>query len=681
MARNILTLYRQRFYAKHPQWKKVIKYASQDPANLKLRRLNLKAYAFIPEKLDQEYKETVEMMNQDKSKYLDQAKKIHAQMIYSKAWLQDFHGSAELLKEGNVDVDVVLSRIYMRQGFYGQALETTKSKLTKIKAYIKMGYFDKVIPEIVTLRDYTTLLAGFAFNGKIQAMELLYQKMKKLFKLDGHVYNTMMLGYARDHDYDKVLEIFAERSKRFKPHIDTFNILDYCYLFSKDERFGTILSNLTHLKNTISEANRLAFELEHEDLPYADLIIRLEDSPNLFDINTFVARLLRILVKKKDPNLHSFITFVINKGVILTSEVYAQLILVCGRTLGQVHEAWFLYEEMIRKDIPRCDRALAHLIGIGLRTTNTKRLRQIVDDVKVTMRSKRLYRGLLYLFTSVRPRCFDFRTIQENNLIPFLKDKVEPVTYQRYIDEDIEDFPEPKRKNVDSGQSHYTTFAIEILEEMLKYEIKILPTTFRNLVQVATIPATKISQQHIVKLHELKNRLSEPGSKRLDTIFWRTLFLSSRWDLVQHCLSVFWYDQHIAMEILENVITQKASDRDSQWLFTLSKKMPLSNDLLVLLVEALGVNCRNAELVMNVYKNISPSKKSEEVIWAYVRSLLWLGLHKEAVRVATIDYNPTSSGFVVRELAHWCRLMNLKDLEQTIRQYWNTRNCNFFGIA
>ena len=589
--------------------------------------------------------------------------------IIKKAKDYDFKRVHELLQD-NPNKKEIISKIYLEQRYYGKVLEMSTEKMQRIECYSRMGYLDRALSDLKTKQEFTTALAGFTrIKSKKAEMELLWQKIKKLHKPDLYLYNTIMRGYSMYEEYEKVLELFDSMIKEFKPDTYTYSILSMCQLQSKDPRFQTLLEKYEYLQSDISKSYEIIFNTRNGQYEFNELVEQFNQRPSLFNRPELVSSLLAALIKRQSQNTHRFVDYLLENKVPPSARLYSLLILLCGRSFNAAYDAWPLYDQMKAKQIPPNEKVFTNLLGIGVKTNSVKKLYELMVDIVQTLHPKSFYRDCLELFACVRPGCVDFEEQSKRNL---LRLTLEPNSFSKY-EPYVHDFPKGvkprKKKNIDSGQQHYTNLAIILMTDML--ERKVIPQSshFYSILENALIPTTLTSNAAVKKLHALMLNIKILDPKiNLESKFWGTLLNSSRWDIVQEFKDSI--DFH---KLLRGKITEQGKHGHHLWLYTLATRLELSNELLVLVLENIGLECKQIEYLEAIYSKIPLNILTEQMVWAYVRSLIWLGHHKKAVKIATIEYNEKFDGMVVMELRKWLKLRNLDDLESELVNYWATK--------
>ena len=588
--------------------------------------------------------------------------------IMQKAKDFDYKRVYEML-ENTQDKTKVLSKIYLEQRYYGKVLEISNEKLQRIESFTRMGYLDRALSDLKTKQEFTTALAGFTrIKSKRKEMELLWEKIKEVYDLDLYLYNTIMRGYIMHQEYDKVWALYNEMLNSFRPDKYTYSIISMCYLQSQDRRFLNILRECKHLESDISRSFELIFKVRNNQLEFNDTVDRLSERPSLLLRPELVSSLLAALIKQNNPNVHHFVEYLLENKVPPSARLYSLLILLCGRTAKAAYDAWPLYEQMKRKQIPPNEKVFTNLLGIGVKTNAVKNLYALMEDITQTLHPRSFYRDCLELFACVRPGCVDYDEQCKRNLqtLEPIEQAVESQSYEPYV----QDFPKGikprKKKNIDSGQQHYTSLAIILMQDMLNRNVFPHPTHFYSILRNALITKGPASNNNVRKLYGLFQKIPDPEND-FESQFCIVLFNSSRWDIVGELSTQI----REFNEILGKSITEHGDAGNYAWLYTLATNFEMNSSLSSLVLENIGIKCQEATYLDAAYKNIIT--KTETVTWSYARSLIWLGHHQKAVTVATFDYNENYDGIVVKELLQWFRERKLEKFSGEMATYWRLR--------
>ena len=590
--------------------------------------------------------------------------------IMRKAKDFDFKKVYEMLQEAPNRTEV-LSKIYLEQRYYGKVLEISNEKMQRIECYTRMGYLDRALSDLETKEEFTTALAGFTrIKSKRLEMELLWDKIKKVHTPDLFLYNTIMRGYLMHQEYDKVLELYMEMLINFQPDHHTYSIISMCYLQSQDSRFLEITDKYKHLESDISRSYEIIYKTRSGQYEFNEIVDQFTQRPSLFHRAELVSSLLAALIKRSSPNVHRFVDYLMENKVAPSARLYSLLILLCGRTFNAAYDAWPLYDQMKQKQIPPNEKVFTNLLGIGVKTNSVKNLYSLMNDITQTLHPRSFYRDCLELFGCVRPGCVDYEEQSRRNLLRI--SSADPTANDNLYEPYVQDFPRgikpKKKKNIDSGQQHYTNLAIILMTDMLKRKVIPQSSHFYSILENSLIPTSKVSNLAVSKLYDLllKIRESSPADD-FEPKFWEIVLESSRWDIVQ--------DLAPSAPQLDRILTIAIIDYGKKeiylWLYTLAMNMKLSKDMTCLILENLGINCRRIEYLDAIYNRIKPQELSEPVVWAYIRSLIWLGHHQRAVKVATTEYNPDFGGMIVKELRKWLHSHFLHDLEKELVGYWH----------
>jgi tetratricopeptide (TPR) repeat protein len=557
-----------------------------------------------------------------------------------------------------------------------------------IRSYLSLGYAElalqllkEIDQEHIGASVWKALLTGFSkyeiSRKDMDQMLDIYRKMMDLGLLpDKEVFHTVMNAFSKRKLYDDVL-LWHEKLLKvgYKEDEYTYSILDgsLCNIYTdfdledsvKDiliEKFENILGSIQGLQNNVSLSQRILIMTRRKVNSYNEIIEELDSNPNLRKSPELFVGILSFLIKQNSPHIEQFIQYIRSCQIEITGGLYSLFILGCRKPGKNANYGWEIYEEMKKERIIPTESCYRNLVAIGFKTNDQKRIKQVIKDVLEVTRevpvTRALYRDLIYILTSDRYSGVTYEDASLDRLIdPFIEHRSE----LRY----------------DSGMPGYGSLAFDLFISRVDqggFTTGLLPIFYR-ITQHSTIHKAPNQLQKINKfLNLMKENTLYP---QMEEIFYRIIIKSNDWKTSQRYLKKHINDtESMPFKLLEAYFREMGHAKNVNGLYTAFVGLfPILTPYLIsVLVEQLGIYARNQDVTKLVWEMLEFEKLDEEIIWAYVRSLVWCGYHSEAVQVAKgLVPKEEYSGRVVVELRKWLKLNDLSALELELVEYWKIK--------
>jgi pentatricopeptide repeat protein len=222
-----------------------------------------------------------------------------------------------------------------------------------------------------------------------------------------------------------------------------------------------------------------------------------------------------------------------------------------------------------------------------------------------------------------------------------------------------------------------TQIAIQLARYCFENKLWILEQDFGYLVDDAA--NTTDAETFLIEIHGLLMNLQEAELfQKYELLFFSRLFYSHNWNATWLFIQPYLRQPSSRQYgYLKQFIIERGAKRDASGLFSLwyhYQKRNLPSELIVLIIEQMGIYCKNPLATTRMWELISPAAMNEDIRWAYVRSLVWWGWMDKVPAACTTDYRPkpNDTGKVVVEICRWLKLKGLSDEEQGILNHWKS---------
>ncbi|KAJ3256751.1 hypothetical protein HK103_005124 [Boothiomyces macroporosus] len=551
---------------------------------------------------------------------------------------------------------------------YFQKIETPDdiSVSVLIKAWSNLGKPERgfqIIKEYElqtppSLMIYTSLLSGFAGGYNKYDLESIFNLiLAKGLIPDLAVYNVMIRGYCKRNDLPNVLKYVLQVEKYFIPdrylyatltpfvaalpsssvlyrwYVDRFQRQPSVSTFHYDEfveisgeKFKNQMKRPFTLKGMFYLAHRY---LPRQKLPYKFLLKASLRKPQF-------GKILEQYQKKFK----------------LDADVYSLLILQCYGKRPNAENAWKLFYQMKEDKIIPTPLVYRNLLLICRRTNDIDSCRKIIDEIienEIVMERGMVSNIIDMLLRNHKSQPTLWQVIKQRSISPTDSSKFDS-SFSRMNSQEQRAISNPPSTVLIESAIKFIEYQQAINNEAVGISGRQLNRLIRNVL-VLEDPSV-----YIAKIHSW---ITKAKDEQLVSALEHQLMKSHLWDLAE---------KYVDLETKKKHVIELAQNREVSQLYTMFK---LSPDPIIssMIIEQLGVYIKDEKLTRLVY---AEAKKTSEIVWSFIRSLVWWGYLEDAVQVSTSGLQIDDKTVPVK-LGRWLKLKGLTDLENHLVEYWKEK--------
>ncbi|KAJ2995268.1 hypothetical protein HDV02_000923 [Globomyces sp. JEL0801] len=580
-----------------------------------------------------------------------------------------------------------------------------------IRTHVLLGNMDKA-HQLLSLYNlnthqppslilWTSILIGYCLDAKKYTMqeanEIFLQIKKQGLQPDMRVYNTLILGYTIRQDYDKVLDLITEMELlSYQPDIHTYAILQRSVLllpshhklsvwfintFDHIPSIDDLLNENYPYKSIYTFKNLFSiYKLQQEQLTL-DIVANIIQCNPLLKTNQVALSLIlsNFIQQHSIEPAKQFISFIQANNIHLDIRIYSLIILLaCQKKGGDPAQTWKLFEYMKENRISPNTITLRNLLMLAVKTSNAGKVAEIVD----------------LIIDHTIPFTFQMYHSMIGTIIGYKKNYkwVEQIKFSRILDPNLISFRESNGIDNDSVHQDLNLMdapktmnprpfikihskALDILNHMLSHNLLPSQELFTQLVSICTLNHSYFLPQlwHITTLSPMQMETMEQPTGTFNLyqyIIIQVAMTTNLWQFVSDTLQ----QQPEYLPVVVTYLKQLGKEKQVAELYTAWNHLTTYPILTQTLLEQIGIYCLNKPLVVYLYNRIPSHQILERYQWAVIRTLVWCGDIRGAVRMATTGFveSGDASGQPVKELRRWLHLKGLADYEHDIVVFWES---------
>ncbi|KAJ3318738.1 hypothetical protein HDV06_007063 [Boothiomyces sp. JEL0866] len=542
--------------------------------------------------------------------------------------------------------------------------------------YLSIKYYEKIqekddISASLLIKAWSNLgkpARGFQIIKDYEAQNppsLMTYDLESIFGLiiekglipDLAVYNVMIRGYCRRNDLPNVLKYVLQVEKYYRPdrymyatltpfvaslpsssvlyrwYVDRFQRPPSLSKFHYDE-FVEILGE--KFKNQMKRPFTLKgmFYLVHKYLPRQKL-------PYKF--------LLKATLRK--PQFAKVLNQY-RKYFKLDADIYSLLILHCYGKRPNVDHAWNLFTEMKKDKIIPTPLVYRNLLLICRKSNDINSCKNIIDEIidnGIIMEKGMVSNIMDMLLRNHKDQASLWQAIQKRSINPKESTKFDS-SIPRMSPHELGLIGNPPPLLLIESAIKFIEYQQYLHNEPIGVSGRQLNRLIRNVL-VLDDPTP-----YIEKILEW---IRKANDGQLELALKHQLMKSHHWKLAE---------QYVDFDTKQKHVLELAQNREVSQLYTMFK---LSPDPLItsMIIEQLGVYIKDEKLTRLVYEE---AKKTSDIVWSFIRSLVWWGYLEDAVEVSTTGLQVDDKTVPVK-LGRWLKLKGLTDLENRLVAYWKER--------
>ncbi|KAJ3342875.1 hypothetical protein HDU91_000477 [Kappamyces sp. JEL0680] len=574
---------------------------------------------------------------------------------------------------------------------------------------------------------YTSLIEGYSKNvtrdpAAMDKAEAIFESLDQLKIIpDEAVYSAIIDGYVNANNLDRVMDwIMKMIDSGITPGKYSFSILQKCALKNPRTTFAywfqkTFGANTQLTEDSLKDSPMSPLETQ---LSQVQLVTRLIGTSRKKPVSTKrLTRIITALGLERESKVWSkilatyfsstlgrervaeILQFMKTKNYPIGRDILSLLILLTYRKKSD-DNAWYIYQGMKEAAMHMDGLVYRNIFLIALKFRRREKLYELASDLiegtKLAPLAPGIFGAIVTLLcghksTGVLPhgvaRTFRIVPLKPRPDKPL--PEATPWSVYKFHPKII-DSREPTNDEIVfsqriSSMKHNTRVAIGLVKDRLEKKLKLYGSDFSIVVDDAA--NTTDGESFLIEIHGILQCLDKasPEFLELEEIFYQRLFMSNDWRLAYFFLQPHLHEPSSRIYgYLTRYLVERGTKRDSMSLYTFwhhfrPRNLPAS--LITLVIEQLGIYCKHPKATQQVWDSIPLAMMTEDVRWAYVRSLVWWGWIDEVKAVCTTGYTPRShdTGKVVVEICRWLKLKGLPLVEKDIAAYWMSRKPEWTG--